>query len=186
MSFMEQFLPAECDLLIRLPYRVGLYVSQSDRSGGDDSDEVEKRVLSNIITAYSQEVFGAETAQYIITETVSCKADWEEWSLDLEHIQEECGKAIGVLNAHVAPKEVSAFKRCLMEIGESVALAFCEYDDGVSLIEKTKIYMAYRRSRSMAAKLGIVAKEWDQFINISLDERDALQRIAVALDTSYA
>jgi len=185
MSFMDQFLPDERTLLVSLPYRVGLYVSESDRSGGDESEEAEMQALSNIIIAYSQEVFGAETAQYIISETVSRKREWFEWSNDLDMVEVECHRAVDVLSNAVDVKEVNGVKRCLMEIGEAVALAFREYDETVSIVEKIKIYISYMQSRTQAAKLGIIAKEWDQFINISMEERDALQKVAQALDTRY-
>lgn len=185
MSFLDQFLPDERLLLVSLPYRVGLYVSQSDRTGGEKSVVAEMQALSNIVIAYSQEVFGAETAQHIISETVSRKQEWPEWSNDLESVEGECHRAIDILSDVVDVKEVNGVKRCLMEVGEAVALAFREYDGTTSIVEKIRIYLAYMQSRTQAAKLGIIGKEWDQFINISLDERNALQRVAQALNTKY-
>jgi hypothetical protein len=182
---MNQFLPDERLLLVGLPYRVGLFVSQSDRTGGEKSEASEMQALSNIVIAYSQEVFGAETAQHIISETVSRKREWPEWSNDLEMVEAECLRAVDILSEAVDVKEVNGFKRCLMEVGEAVALAFREYDETTSIVEKIRIYLAYMNSRTQAAKLGIIAKEWDQFINISLDERNALQKVAQALNTKY-
>ncbi|MCK5374161.1 MAG: hypothetical protein KAJ40_02655, partial [Alphaproteobacteria bacterium] len=138
-----------------------------------------------MITAYSQEVFGAETAQYIIGETVSRKSEWLEWSSELNMIEEECARAVYILTNIVDVKEVNAFKRCLMEVGESVALAFREYDSSVSVIDKIKIYLSYMQSRSKAAKLGMVVNGWDRFLNISMAERASLQKIAHALNTMY-
>ena len=185
MNFLDQLLPDQRDLLVSLPYRVGLYVSQSDTSGGNESDEAEMQALSSIITAYSQEVFGAETVQYVVGETVQRKSEWKGWSKDLEMLEGECHKAIDILSEAVDEKEVSAFKRSLLEIGESVALAFREYGKTTPIIDKIKIYMYYTKSRKEAAQKGITVMEWDQFINISLDERKALQFIANALNSSY-
>ncbi|MFP4097513.1 MAG: hypothetical protein ACLFP8_01035 [Alphaproteobacteria bacterium] len=185
MSFLDQLSSEDRTLLASLPYRVGLYISQSDLSGGDDSDEAEMQALANMITAYAQEVFGAETAQYIISDTVARKDEWPVWSADLHTIEDDCRRAVYLLHGIVDPKELRAFKRCLIEVGESVALAFCEYGDETSVVEKIKIYIAYKQCRFKAAKMGIVAMEWDQFINISLDEREALRTIAYALDMEY-
>ncbi len=185
MNFLDQLMPDQRNLLVSLPYRVGLYVSQSDTSGGDESDEAELQALSSIITAYSQEVFGAETVQYVVGETVLRKGEWEEWSKDLETLEGECHRAIDILSEAVDEKEVSAFKRSLLEIGESVALAFREYGQSTPILDKIKIYLYYTKSRKEAAQKGIIAMEWDQFINISLDERKALQHIANALNTTY-
>lgn len=185
MSFLDQLSADQRTLLVSLPYRVGLFISQSDETGGDDSDEAEMVALSNIITAYSQEVFGAETVQYVISETVRRKPEWEKWSKDLETIEGQCHQAIDILSDHVDTKEVSAFKNHLVEIGESVALAFREYGKETPLMDKIRVFLFYIKGKRHAAKYGIPYKDWEQFINISLDERKALRRIAGALNILY-
>ena len=185
MSFLDQLSVDQRTLLVSLPYRVGLFISQSDETGGDDSDEAEMAALSSIITAYSQEVFGAETVQYVISETVSRKSEWEEWSKNLDIIESQCHQAIDILSEQVDVKEVSAFKNHLIEIGESVALAFREYGESTPLMDKIRVYLFYRKGKKHAAKIGMPYKDWEQFINISLDERKALRVIATALDTIY-
>ncbi len=185
MSFLDELSEDQRTLLVSLPYRVGLYVSQSDTSGGDDSDEAEMEALSSIITAYSQEVFGAETVQYIISETVKRKGDWDGWSDELGTLESDCHEAIDVLSTSVDSKEVSAFKNHLIEIGESVALAFREYGESTPFLDKIKVYLLYIRGKSQATKRGERYKDWEQFINISLDERKALRMIAGALNTTY-
>ncbi|MGH1457047.1 MAG: hypothetical protein ACRBDI_09720 [Alphaproteobacteria bacterium] len=185
MNFLDDLPEDQRTMLVSLPYRVGLLVSQSDNSGGDDSEEAEMAALSSIITAYSQEVFGAETVQYVISETVRRKAEWAGWSSDLEHVEGECHKAIDILSMRVDEKEVNAFRNHLIEIGESVALAFREYGKGTSLINKIKVYLYFVVGKQKASKKGEHYKEWEQFINISLDERKALQFVARALGTKY-
>ena len=185
MSFLDDLRDEDRTLLVSLPFRVGLYVSQSDQSGGDESDEAEMQALSNLITAYSQEVFGAETVQYVISETVRRKSEWKKWATDLHYIEGECHKAVDILSAHVDEKEVNAFKNHLIEIGESVALAFREYGASTPLLDKLKVYMYYISSKRKAKKNGDVYKDWEQFINISLDERKALCFVAEALDKTY-
>jgi len=186
MNFLDQLMPEERRLLVSLPYRVGLYIGKSDSSGGEGAEQAEMQALSNMITAYSQEIFGAETAQYIISETVSRKREWSEWSDELDTIEDECIRAVDLLSRVVDVKEVNAFKRCLMEVAESVALAFREYDETIPMMNKIKIYFLYAKSRAKAAKLGVVAKEWDQFINISLEEREALLGLSKALNVAYS
>jgi len=57
MNFLDQLTEDQRTLLVSLPYRAGLFVSQSDNAGGDDSDDAEMQALDNIITGYSQEIF---------------------------------------------------------------------------------------------------------------------------------
>lgn len=185
MNFLDVLTADQRDLLVSLPYRVGLYVSESDKTGGNTSDEQEMVALDSIITGYAREVFGSETVQYVISETVNRKSEWPRWSTNLDGVQVECHRAIDILSEHVDPKEVSAFKAHLVEIGESVALAFREYGKSTPIMDKMKMYIHYYKSKSHAAKANKPAKTWDQFLNISLDERKALCNIAHALGTSY-
>ena len=185
MNFLET-LPAEKrTLLVSLPYRVGLFISHSDQTGGGASDAAEMEALSGIITGYYQEIFGAETVQYIIGETVSRRAEWDGWSENLDNIDEECRRAAEILSGAVDEKEFSAFKHHLIEIGESVALAFREYGRETPLGDKIKMYLYYLKGKIRALMRGQPYKDWGQFINISMDERKALRRIARALGTAY-
>lgn len=185
MSFLDDLTAEQRDLLVRLPYRVGLKVSQSDDTGGDQSDEEELRALESLITAYSQEVFGAETVQFIVSETVSRKKEWAGWSHNLDTVEAECHQAIDLLATCVDEKEVSAFKNHLIEIGESVALAFREYGERTPILDKIKVYIVYYQGKFKASREGKRYKDWEQFLNISLHERRALRSIANALSTTY-
>lgn len=185
MNFLEQLSPDHRTLLVSLPFRVGLRISQSDDSGGDSSDEAEMQALSSLITAYSQEVFGAETVQYVIGETVLRKNEWGKWSENLGAVEEECYQAVDILSSCVDDKEVSAFKNHLLEIGESVALAFREYGESTPLLDKVKMYLVYFNGKMKASKQGKPYKDWEQFLNISLQERKALSGIARALGLEY-
>jgi len=53
MSFLDDISSAERELLVSLPYRVGIFVSKSDEEGGEVSGEQELRALSNILTGYA-------------------------------------------------------------------------------------------------------------------------------------
>ena len=185
MSFLDNLTADQKDLLISLPYRVGLYVSQSDTSGGDSSDEEEAQALSALLNGYAQEIFGAETVQYIISETVRREDLWPEWGGKLDTIEEDCRDAIDILHDHVDEKEVSAFKNHLMEIGESVALAFREYGEDTPLLDRIKIFLIYFSGKMQAMRSNLPYKSYNEFLNISLDERSALLKLAGALNVRY-
>ncbi|MBK6895391.1 MAG: hypothetical protein IPH06_02210 [Alphaproteobacteria bacterium] len=184
MSFLNQMDPDDRDMVVSLPYRVGLRVSKSDDTGGNESDEQEMQALSSILSGYAQEVFGSETVQYIISETISKRNKWPEWSGTLEKVEDDCHKAIDVLSSVVDQKEVNAFKQHLIEIGESVAMAFREQQN-LGMIAKLKLFMDYKKDKKLAAQKKISVKTWDQFLNISAHERRALRSIAGALNITY-
>ncbi len=185
VNFLDQLTTAEREMLVSLPYRVGLRVSQSDDTGGDESDEIEAQTLNNLLTGFSQEMFGAETVQYVIGETVQRKAEWAKWAEGVGNVETDCHKAIDILSGAVDPKEVSAFKSFLVQIGESVAMAFREYGDDMSMFQRFTLFRAYQKGKSRAEKLKMSYKSFDEFLNISLKERKALESIAHSLGLVY-
>ena len=184
MSFINQLSVDQVSLIVALPYRAGLFVSQSDQDGGDESDADEAQVLSDLINGYAAEVFGSETVQYVLSETINRQEQWGAWGHDLEDIEGECEQAVDILEEYVDPKEVSAFKKHIMEIGESVALAFREVED-LSFMQQISLRMAHGKARKKAAKRGQAYMSFDQYLNISRVERKALERLALALGTVY-
>lgn len=185
MSFLHNLSPEDREMLISLPYRVGYWISQSDTSGGDDSDEEELQALSNILNGYAGEIFVCETVQVIISNTVRAQEQWPKWRENVGDVPEDCKRAIYILTQAVDEKEVNAFKQHIMEVGEAVALAFRELEDH-SFIAQMKLKMEYRKLESAAKKRGVHYKTFEEFLNISPAERIALEWLAKALNINYA
>lgn len=185
MSFLQDLADDDRELLISLPYRVGVWLSHVDDHGGDQADEDEKKALASIIDGFTRDVFGSEVVQYIMMETLEKKDHWEAWANNTDDIHKDCQRAIDILNEVVEEKEVSAFKRRLIEIAEAVALAFREYDS-LDFVTKIKVYTMYYKERYKAAKKNLTYKSIDQFLNISLKERQALYQLANTLNVQYS
>lgn len=185
MSFLDDLSADQRQMLVSLPYRVGIYVSQSDVSGGADSDAQELQALSNILGGFAGEVFTSETVQYVITETLRQQEHWAAWNKLADEVIADCRRAIDVLNDHVEEKEVNAFKQHLMEVGEAVALAFREVED-LSFSKRLALKIQFMKLEYMAKKQGHVYKTFDEFLNISSAERAVLEDLASALEIDYA
>lgn len=185
MSFLDELSDKDRENIISLPYRVGLWISQSDTSGGDESDEEEKNTLLSLLHGYAQEVFGSETVQHIITETLQKKERWASWDTQLGDVPGDCIIAIENLSNVVDEKELNAYRHHLVEIAESVALAFREEETAQSFMEKIQVYVAYFQGKFKAHMEKRSYKTFDQFLNISMAERKALLTLAHALDTKY-
>lgn len=167
-------------LMVRLPYRVGLYVSESDRSGGGDADAQEMQVLSNLLYGFGQDVMGAESIQHVISTTLALDEQWSEWGEDLHYVPAECDQIVELLNAHVSEKDARAFAVQMYEIGEAVALAFQEYEEG-SFIDTLKLRWRYWQDQAFARKNKQRETNFEQYKSISADERAALRKIAKGL-----
>lgn len=185
MTFLQQLPNDDRELLISLPYRVGVWLSHIDDHGGDEADDEEKRALASIIDGFTRDVFGSEVVQYIMMETLEKKDHWEAWANNTDDIHKDCQRAIDILNEAVEEKEVSAFKRRLIEIAEAVALAFREYDS-LDFMTKMKVYLLYYKEKYKANKRKQSFKSIDQFLNISLKERQALYHLADTLGVQYS
>ncbi len=163
--------------VISLPYRVGLWISASDSSGGDEAEDQEKAALENIIAGFTQDVFGSELVQHIMTATESARDHWQVWEDQVKSVPQDCQKAIDDLNGAFDEKEVSAFKQRLLEIAEAVALAFREYEE-MSFSNKLKTYLNYNMGKFRAVLRREEYTPMDRFLNISTKERAALYELA--------
>lgn len=167
-------------LIVQLPYRVGLYVSEADQSGGSDANELEKQTLSNIVHGFAEDVMGAESIQHIISTTVALKEQWPEWGEALQDVPKECREAVAVMNEHVSDKDSRAFAVQLFEIGEAVALAFKEHEDG-NFIDDLKLKIEYYKYKLASKKSTLREKSFEEYKSISSEERQALENIAFGL-----
>ncbi|HBH26104.1 MAG TPA: hypothetical protein DDX54_01715 [Rhodospirillaceae bacterium] len=180
MSFLDALTPAQQTLLTRLPYRAGLYVSRADATGGEEADAREMAALAGIVEAFATEVFGCETGQHIITQTVARKAEWPRWGDALSNVPEECRRARRLLAGRVDEKEVHGFTGHLLEIAQAVALAYCEYGDRPSLWGRISLMITWYGERARRTRLGALG--FATFTHVSPAERRALRALACALE----
>ena len=182
---LTNFTEEERLLLVALPYRVGLWVSRCDETGGAHSEEVEIAALRNIVTGFVEDFLKAELVETIMRETVARKDLWPEWEKDTDNVLEECTRAVEIVSSQLDEKYTTAFKSNLMEIGMTVALAFREFHKGQPLAEKLKVYMRYYRQRLLAMMRKEQILSLDEYLNISSTEHQALMELAEALRLEY-
>ncbi len=177
LSFDDEFKTK----LIRLPYRIGFWLSQSDQTGGDASDELEQQALESVILSYGEDVCKSEFTQSIMEKTVRLYEDWDTWTDHIEDVPKECESLIYMLSSEVSPKFLEDFKESLFEIAETVALAYREIE------EKETNFLD-----NVYIQIRIIQKKWDAFIksydfsldhvlNISPSEEAALRTLKGAL-----
>jgi len=185
MDVLENLTPDQRTTIVSLPYRVGLWISRSDATGGGEASEKELIALANIIEGFSEQVFGSELLQYIMNETVSRKKEWPSWAFEVEKAPAECAMALDILRDYVDAKDVNAYATRLMEVAEAVALAFREYEQQSSG-DKFRVYASFIKSKWTALFRKGPSKSFDQFLNVSLAERRALGELAKNLGISYS
>lgn len=171
--------PADRRLLMSLPYRVGLYVSFSDTSGGWEAQEAEIQSLTNILREYSEDYCHSELAQGVLMETLRDRAQWPSWSQGIETVPREAQEAVRLLERNFSDKEVHDFKEILIDIALSVAMAFRE---GAAEREPPPFSVFDSLRKTILRLVGGSGKR-DPFahMNISASEKTALMRLCRGL-----
>lgn len=172
-------------LVVRLPYRVGFYVSASDKTGGDESDAAEMAALEGIVTFYVEDFCKSEFAQAVMLETIQRKAEWDGWQEKIEIVPEEIRKVLDFLVDKLDGKELTAFKNNLLEIAIAVAQAYREFDASQPLTERVQVYLSILIARIKALVKGQEIQSHDTLLNISRDEKMAINLLADALGIEY-
>lgn len=180
MSFLKLLSREQRMKIASLPYRVGLWVSRSDSAGGDEAAARELQVLENLIAGFTQEVFGSESVQHIMAETMAHQDKWPEWAAQPGNVLEDCRMALSILRDHLEEKEVGTFCQRLLEIGEAVALAFGE-NEGLGFKHQLLTTAEYYSECFFARLKGKDFMSLERYRRISRAEREALRELAHAL-----
>lgn len=180
MTYLGQFTEDQRDLLVSLPYRTGLWVSESDDAGGLEADVAEREALESIITGFSEDFCKSEFVEELMKEMVARRDRWNDWRRDVDSVPRECRRAIEILAERMDGRDVSSFKRNLMDIATTVALAYREMDrmDVPMLFE---VYGRWLAGKVAAAVRGTRALTVGEIMNISRTERTALKELAEVL-----
>lgn len=185
MGLLEKFSKEEKDLFAALPYRVGVWVSQCDETGGAESDTAEIAALRSIIRGFAEDFCKTEFVEEIMKETIARNDQWSIWEKNAENVLTECSRAVEMAAAHFEERHVTSFKNNLMEIGIAVALAYREFDERHSFATKLTLRLRYFRQRMMATFRKKKIVSFEEYLNISRAEHRALSQLSGALRMEY-
>lgn len=175
MAHLDVFNQQDQILLVALPYRVGMWVSESDVSGGNEAQDAEIRSLEGIIMGFAEDMCKSEFVEELMKLTLTHKDKWPEWRDNLDKVPEECAEAVGIIETKMTDKDVETFSENIFEIAHSVAMAYREYNDPQFSKETLSIYVRYWIDHVKARMRGAPQKTIVEYFNISKEEREALQ-----------
>lgn len=161
--------------LIRLPFRVGVWISSSDSTGGAESEAQELKTLETIVATYAEEYLKSEFVQKLLERTFAARADWPLWSRDVEQVPQECRHLMSQLETLLPVRELSAFRENLVDIAVAVAMAYREEGESDTQDRNTGGFL-----RALLKALGLSSASVP--VNISRAERKALRQLAMALN----
>lgn len=181
MAFLEEFSQTERDALVALPYRVGLWVSHSDDTGGGEADEKELQALERAISSLTQGMFESAFVHEVLAETFLRRAEWPAWAHNIQTVLDDCREIVKILQSKaVEPRDYEAFQRMLMQIGLEVAQAFHEFETHEPFWAGTMRRLGIAIDRFLGTAHGEKHIAED-LLNISYEEDIALNKLARAL-----
>lgn len=174
MPHFDDFLKEDLELIVSLPYRVGIFVARADNARDTDRDEKrEEKALRAVLECLGAQEekcpFLAEVAQ----ESLRHHAYWPAWRAK-KGLAEDIARALRIMEPRLSAESVTQFRRALFHIGSVVAMAYGEQCD-------------QHHSEALAGQL--IARLSDRFFdpleknpeNISAAEKAALQKLKEAL-----
>lgn len=181
MAYLEHFNEEQRTLLIRLPYRAGLWVSASDNTGGDESEEAERQALAAIVRGFTEDFLKSEFVEEVMRHTVAHSDQWDQWGGQSENIPDEVRRGIEIAALYIDHKQIHAFKQSLNDVAMTVAMAYREFDSATPLAAQMRIYSKYWLECARSYIKKTQPPIMDQYLNISAAEHRALDRLQDAL-----
>ncbi len=181
MAYLDHFSAEQRDLLIKLPYRAGLWISNSDTTGGDESEAAERQALAAIVRGFTEDFLKSEFVEEIMRATVQRVDEWDQWAAKPENIPDEVRRGIEIAALYIDHKQIHALKQSLNDVAMTVAMAYREFDETTPFAAQMRIYSKYwiEYARSYVKKTQ--PPIMDQYLNISAEEHKALDVLNAAL-----
>jgi len=116
----------ESDLIVKLPYRVGLWVSRADDAPGIVDDKLERAKLKEVITRVAKYHESSPFVRTTLAKTLKQTDKWTEWSAELDTILEDCTQGLDIFKAQGREDDMKVYRAVLMQTAIAVAEAFQE------------------------------------------------------------
>lgn len=184
MIDLGAFTLEEKDLLVSLPYRVGIWISHVDDGGEDKADYQEVEAIKKVIQVASKKHDDNTAIDDIARSCLLAEGMFDIWARQTSSILSDAKVAVELLRGRVSTQEAENYGVFLMEIGTSVAKAFREEGYGWDE-EKTSAFDFSKISEKVSGFLGRVAPSSKHGeMNISPAEDSALTDLAKAVRIS--
>lgn len=119
MIYKEKFSQRDWDMLNHLPYRVGVWMADSDEGGGELAYNLEIAALEREVKICQAKYANIPLIAELIGDLTRSLPASGEWDSTLE----DANRAIHLLKPNVEPEALNCFKLLLVDIAEAVARA---------------------------------------------------------------
>lgn len=176
MSIFTDFLEEEIVLLVSLPYRVGVWMSQADDDASTErDDEQEQRALEAVLRKMAGEKDETPFVAAVARETLTYPDYWSDWGQQLDTLMDDIQKALVLVDGRLPKENARNYRKCLWGVAKAVAHAFGEFEGAE---EDTKPSFIGKLLDKISDKKGVLD---DNPENMSPAEREALKKLRKAL-----
>lgn len=129
MTLLSDFPDEQRELIVALPYVVGLNLSYADDADGEVDDEREMKALENCIKAIAKMHEKQPFVSAVMAETLARKSDWAKWEGHVFQAPKMARQAMQAVLQIGSEAEAKNYRAALMEIASTVAKAFGEFGE---------------------------------------------------------
>jgi hypothetical protein len=177
MSDLTKFSNEELGLVVSVPYRVGVWISNvDDNTGSKVDDRNERKALEATIEALAGKSKKLPFAAAIMREVEKNKAVWSSWdhATATDVILADVEKAIEICKAKTNAGAVKQYKQTIWKVGIVVAQAYGEHIDPDNEMHVDRFFQ-WVGSLGGGVKLGKNPE------NMSSKEKEALNKLRAIL-----
>lgn len=174
MTGISIFSEEQIVLLASLPYRIGVWISDTDDEDGETDDRREMKALAVCIKMAAKEYDGPGIVDDILRETLAREKSWPSWKEGAFDVLPDCKKAVALLKDKAGIQEARNYRAAMMEVAATVAQAYGEFSSFDEIPEDEGI-------------LGkIVGKVVGGFSNLSKDDANHPMNVSAAEDSAIS
>lgn len=129
MASLSDFSSTELELLVSLPYKVGVYVSHADDEDGEVDDEKEMEALKGCIKATAGLHQDKPLIADVMRQTLDMRSEWPNWAAQSFNVPRDAQQAVALLSSRVSETELKNYRAALMEVATTVAQAYGEFGE---------------------------------------------------------
>lgn len=178
---LTQISPEDEKLLFSLPYRIGLFVSFADTTGGWEAQDKEQQSLTGILQKFASDFYKTEFTQKVLMETLRGRSAWPTWSHTVEIVPVQVRAIMSTLKPLLTEEELTAFQGVLLDIALEVATAFQEASEDAQPEDLARRQPVVHGI--LSRMMGLPTKgDPLEHINISISEKHALRELMAAMD----
>ena len=180
MASLSDFSSSELELVVGLPYKVGVFVSHADDEDGEIDDDKEMAALEACLKAIASLHEDKPFTSEVMRQCMSMRSDWPRWAAQSFHVTDEAAKASALLSARVSESEAKNYKAALMEIATTVAQAYGEFGDFDDNDSSGGLFggLVSKISDTLSS---LSADDANHPMNVSASEDHAIEALRVAL-----